>query len=243
MWEDIKSQQMRMKTLLSRDGGALLLTHHSRPVGASASTEQNTSIRACPSGLLARKSRPYADAPISKEIDIKKLSNVVKGMLIWYTRSEVMFLTCDDATEGQHELGLLTSLLWHTAIRVGGEIALQRARHQLKELTHLGLTGREKTTAWVLGHQAIRSWEGGQVHRYCYRKEATVTSIFFFVWVTYSAEDGVYAVFMSGDPPQQCAAGGPHGEAVLCLLGELLRKLIHLTLREYNNIAYHSTTS
>ena len=55
-----------------------------------------------------------------------------------------MFLTCDDATEGQHELGLLTSLLWHTAIRVGGEIALQRARHQLKELTHLGLYNRER---------------------------------------------------------------------------------------------------
>ena len=56
-------------------------TYHSRPVGASASTEQNTSIRACPSGLLARKSRPYADAPISREIDIKKLYDVIKDLL------------------------------------------------------------------------------------------------------------------------------------------------------------------
>ena len=57
-----------------------------------------------------------------------------------------------------------------------------------------------------------------------------VTNIF-IGWLTHSTEDGVYAVLVSGDPPQQCAAGSPHGEAVLCLLGELLGKLIHLTLR------------
>lgn len=117
-------------------------THHSRPVGASASTEQKTSIKACPSGLLARKSRPYADAPMSRER--RQEIDVIKGMLTRYTRYDNMLLTCDDAAEGQHKLSLLTSLLWHTAIRVGGEIALQRARHQLKKLTHLGLTGKEK---------------------------------------------------------------------------------------------------
>ena len=75
--------------------------------------------------------------------DTMKLSEVIKGML---TTLGMMLRqpTCDDAAEGQHKLSFLTSLLWHAAIRVGGEIALQRARHQLKELTHLGLTGKEK---------------------------------------------------------------------------------------------------
>ena len=197
--------------------------------------------------------------------------DVIKGMLTRYTRYDNMLLTCDDAAEGQHKLSLLTSLLWHTAIRVGGEIALQRARHQLKKLTHLGLTGKEKYRSLCI--RLLR--EGGQVDitimtvmcmewclmysvymlftldvtrcsgvygLYCGRSLGTRLLYtqchrevkgykHFIVWLTHSTEDGVYAVLVSGDPPQQCAAGSPHGEAVLCLLGELLGKLIHLTLR------------
>lgn len=155
MWENIS--RLGWKPCWAEAVGP---TYHSRPVGASASTEQNTSIKACPSGLLARKSRPYADAPMSRERHQE--IDVIKGMLTRYTRYDNMLLTCDDAAEGQHKLSLLTSLLWHTAIRVGGEIALQRARHQLKKLTHLGLTGKEKYRSLCI--RLLR--EGGQVYRY-----------------------------------------------------------------------------
>lgn len=43
------------------------LTNHSGPVGDSASTEHNTSMRRHPSSQLAKYSRPNADAPISTE--------------------------------------------------------------------------------------------------------------------------------------------------------------------------------
>lgn len=35
-----------------------------------------------------------------------------------------LFLTRDDATESQHKLSLLTALIWHATVRVGGQVAL-----------------------------------------------------------------------------------------------------------------------
>lgn len=46
------------------------------------------------------------------------------------------------------------------------------------------------------------------------------------------AEDRVDAVFVSGDPPEQRAAGSAHGGAVLRLLRELGTRLLELTLGE-----------
>jgi len=59
---------------------------------------------------------------------------------------------------------------------------------------------------------------------------------------THPRQDGLDAVLVSGQSPEEHAAGGAHGRAVVGLLGQHLSQLTHLGLQTHTTPPLHTHT-